>query len=194
MHTPRYYGCMHTTETWRWVAGYAGRYEISTEGRMRSHIGKRPRLLALAIDGRGRRGVFLYNGVRGGVVHRMVHILVLETFVGPRPEGMYACRNNGDALDNRLSNLRWDTPRENALDTVRHGMNRFANRIECPRGHMLAEPNLRRARMAKGSRNCLACHRAYAVWYRAQRRGEGLDLQALSDDYYASIMGGTAAA
>ncbi len=40
-----------------------------------------------------------------------VAVLVLETFVGPRPEGHVPEHLNGDPNDNRLVNLRW-TPAE----------------------------------------------------------------------------------
>lgn len=50
-----------------------------------------------------------------------VHRMVLTTFVGPCPPGIQACHNNGDPTDNRLSNLRWDTPKSNSEDRVRHG-------------------------------------------------------------------------
>jgi len=46
-----------------------------------------------------------------------VHHLVLEVFVGPRPEGTVACHNNGDGYDNRVRNLRWDTRKANAAGT-----------------------------------------------------------------------------
>lgn len=49
------------------------------------------------------------------------HRLVLEAFVGPCPEGMVACHNNGDRADNRAENLRWDTPSNNNLEKRRHG-------------------------------------------------------------------------
>lgn len=57
----------------------------------------------------------------GRQVRVLVHRLVLETYRGPCPTGMEACHNNGNTRDNCLSNLRWDTPAENALDRVRHG-------------------------------------------------------------------------
>lgn len=51
-----------------------------------------------------------------------VHRLVLEAFVGPCPEGMEACHDpDRDPANNRLSNLRWDTHRENVNDAIRHG-------------------------------------------------------------------------
>lgn len=52
---------------------------------------------------------------------RKVHRLVLETFVGPCPEGMIACHGDGDRANCDLTNLRWDTPRANSEDTLLHG-------------------------------------------------------------------------
>lgn len=50
-----------------------------------------------------------------------VHKIILETFVGKRPDG-YVCRHlNGNPLDNRLSNICWGTPKENIEDSIRHG-------------------------------------------------------------------------
>ncbi len=34
---------------------------------------------------------------------------------------MEGCHNNGNPADNRLSNLRWDTPANNCADKRRHG-------------------------------------------------------------------------
>lgn len=50
-----------------------------------------------------------------------VHRLVLEAFVGPCPEGMEACHNDGDCTNNRLENLRWDTRLSNIHDKQAHG-------------------------------------------------------------------------
>lgn len=53
---------------------------------------------------------------------RLVHCLVLEAFVGPRPPGMHACHHpDPTPTNNRLENLRWDTPRNNSKDTKLHG-------------------------------------------------------------------------
>jgi hypothetical protein len=53
--------------------------------------------------------------------HRRVHRLILEAFVGPCPEGMEACHEDGDPSNNRPSNLRWDTKLANKADMIRHG-------------------------------------------------------------------------
>ena len=57
--------------------------------------------------------------------NRRVHRLVLETFVGPCPDGMETCHNNGIHTDNRLENLRWDTHSNNQKDSVKHGTHNF---------------------------------------------------------------------
>lgn len=51
----------------------------------------------------------------------MVGVLVLLAFVGARPERMQCCHNNGDKSDNRLSNVRWDTSKNNMEDQRKHG-------------------------------------------------------------------------
>lgn len=52
---------------------------------------------------------------------RSVHSLVLEAFVGPRPEGLECRHLNGNPLDSRLENLRWGTKSENYADRHGHG-------------------------------------------------------------------------
>lgn len=53
---------------------------------------------------------------------RKVHHLVLEAFVGPRPDGM-ECRHfpDRDPANNRLENLQWGTSSENQADKRVHG-------------------------------------------------------------------------
>ena len=46
---------------------------------------------------------------------------VLETFISGRPKGMVCRHINGNSLDNRLYNLCWGTPQQNAQDSIRHG-------------------------------------------------------------------------
>ncbi len=62
----------------------------------------------------------IFDGA-GRQVKRMVHLLMLEAFVGPRPAGPVACHANDIKTDNRLSNLRWDTPSSNWDDRRRNG-------------------------------------------------------------------------
>lgn len=105
-------------ERWRAVVGYEGTYEVSDLGRVRS--AKTKKLKALTItktDPRPYLGLWKHNRQEIARPHR----LVLEAFVGERPEGMEGCHNDGNPANNRLSNLRWDTPKNNHADKVRHG-------------------------------------------------------------------------
>lgn len=51
-----------------------------------------------------------------------IHRVVLEEFVGSCPDGMQACHYpDGDKSNNRVTNLRWGTPKDNAIDREVHG-------------------------------------------------------------------------
>jgi len=92
------------------------------------------------------KGGYAYVGLyRDGVRYaRRIHRLVLETFIGPCPEGMEACHNNGIRTDNRVNNLRWDTSSANHLDAVRHGTHPgFQHRGEANRSAKLTDQQVR---------------------------------------------------
>lgn len=57
-----------------------------------------------------------------------VQELVLEAFIGPRPPGMEACHDDNDPSNNRLTNLRWDTHRNNMADKRRHGTHQIGEK------------------------------------------------------------------
>lgn len=105
------------------VEGYDGLYSVTDTGLVWSHQGDEPRLIGHLSD-QGYRMVHLYG--RGGSSRRRVHHLVLEAFVGPRPEGMECRHLNGNKTDNRLVNLAWGTRKENHLDNMRHGVGTVA--------------------------------------------------------------------
>jgi len=50
-----------------------------------------------------------------------VHRIVLEAFIGKRPDGTVCCHRDGNGFNNHIENLRWDTPRANTKDSIRHG-------------------------------------------------------------------------
>jgi hypothetical protein len=57
----------------------------------------------------------------GRTTAQFLHSVVLEAFVGPRPEGLVGRHLDGDPSNNKLSNLRWGTAEENYDDRRSHG-------------------------------------------------------------------------
>ena len=51
----------------------------------------------------------------------LVHRIVLEVFIGSCPDKMEGCHNNGQPGNNNVSNLRWDTHKNNQHDMKKHG-------------------------------------------------------------------------
>lgn len=99
---------------WRRIP-FAPQYEVSDFGDVR----RNGRVLLADSDHRGRRRHTLcVNGITKK--HRTPR-LVLTVFVGPCPDGMECCHNNGDETDDSLSNLRWDTHSSNLMDRRQHG-------------------------------------------------------------------------
>jgi hypothetical protein len=86
-----------------------------------------------------------------------VHRLVLETWRGPCPPGREARHLDGDASNNRLTNLRWGTHAENTWDVIRHGHHPGLNATQCRWGHDFTPQNTYRG--SDGKRRCRACQR-----------------------------------
>lgn len=146
-----------SAEEWRPIPGFDGRYEVSDQGRVRSLI--RGRILSPKPERHsGYMCIELRPQPRLAKTLR-VHRLVLEAFVGPRPDGMLARHLNGNPTDNRLANLAWGTPLENAADTTRHGTHNNGRKTHCKRGHEFTEANTFRDR--NGKRECRTCRKAY---------------------------------
>jgi len=109
------------TEDGRVWAKPRGTYIKDKIGRNIFH-GHGGKWLRPGLNCKGYLSVNLYDKI-GSNIHKnyLVHQLILETFVGPRPDGMECCHNNGIRTDNRLENLRWGTRSENQQDSIKHG-------------------------------------------------------------------------
>lgn len=123
-----------TREVWAAIPGWEGRYEVSTEGRVRSvdrvaMVRRHDKIVQQRYVGRMRRAtpnrdgyprLELSNG-DGTKTTVSVHTLVLLAFVGPRPVGMEALHRDGNPANNRPGNLRWGTHSQNVQDAIAHG-------------------------------------------------------------------------
>jgi len=111
------------TERWIPVVGYEGLYSVSNLGRVKSHHhhnGAGECVLRPGIISRyGHLRVRLC--AEGRIRQMLVHRLVLEAFVGPRPAGCECRHLDGNPANNRLDNLCWGTRTENMSDRDRHG-------------------------------------------------------------------------
>jgi hypothetical protein len=123
-------------EIWAPVPGFVG-HEASSKARIRSYWrvilipqnGSRSVLTdspqsyrtpkASAQNGRPMISLFL-----DGKCHfQQIGHWMLRAFIAPWPgRGWECCHNDGDFLNNDLSNLRWDTVSSNRVDMVRHGV------------------------------------------------------------------------
>lgn len=123
-------------EVWKAVPGYEGAYEVSDQGRVRSldrsvlvNSGKGPnrsywkQLSGQIIAPQKHTQGYLQVALSGHIF--LVQWLVAATFIGSRPDGCLILHNDGDKQNNRLNNLRYDTPVENCIDMVAHGTTQF---------------------------------------------------------------------
>jgi hypothetical protein len=124
-------------ENWLPIVGLEGSYEISDLGRVKTlprtcktKGGSIRRVLGgflRIFSSRGYPCVTLSKD--GKQKPRYIHTLILEAFVGLRPTPVHhACHFDGDPSNNVLSNLRWDTPKENYADRTRHNRCFFGTR------------------------------------------------------------------
>jgi predicted XRE-type DNA-binding protein len=105
-------------ERWKPVVGFEGFYEVSNQGQVRTvRTGRIKKQTTSKTENRPFLGLWKENRLK----IKKPSVLVLEAFVGPRPVGMECCHNDGNAFNNALGNLRWDTPTANQHDRVKHG-------------------------------------------------------------------------
>lgn len=104
---------LETTE-WKSIPGFDG-YQVSSDGTVRSLR----KVLRSQIH---KSGYLAVSMMKDGKSHlKSVHRLVLLTFVGEPAKGTVGCHKDGNRLNNRVGNLRWDTPVANQADSVMHG-------------------------------------------------------------------------
>ena len=120
-------------EIWKDIPGYEGLYQVSDTGKVRHlpRVTQDGRQVGMRMLRRQRSDKYGHKIValadrEGNVSRRFVHRLVLLAFVGPCPEGLEVCHNDGRGWNNRLENLRYDTRSSNQIDCVKQGKNNFA--------------------------------------------------------------------
>jgi hypothetical protein len=116
----------------REIPGWPG-YRISNTGIVESCRSKSGRItnswhnIAYAYQKCGYPRVPLCNG--GGVWRTNVHVLVLMTFVGPKPTGCMGLHKDGNPRNNNVDNLYWGTHKDNTDDRARHGRTSIGTKV-----------------------------------------------------------------
>ena len=130
-------------EVWKDIEGFEGRYQISSEGRVKSLPFMQRYLLRNGCEGyrrtkeKIRRPKLINSGYLVVSLHKdnvgygaLVHRLVAVAFVPGSGETVN--HKDGDKRNNRASNLEWVSYTDNHLHAVRLGLNRRAVKVICP--------------------------------------------------------------
>ena len=169
-------------------------YEVSSTGRVRSKDRvvktkhgrswlQKGRVLKPATNKNNRVSVRLSEDGKKWSVQ--VSHMVAETFIRLRSDRFDVVRHlNDDPSDNRLENLRIGTYTENSQDALRNGRNVNAKKTHCKRGHPFSEWNTV-PNVGVNGRACRACRRARSFLH--YPKNKGLDIQSVSDSYFAKL-------
>lgn len=168
-----------TSMRWVPVVGFETSYEVSDTGLVRSidrvieivsRTGKPYKQLRpgkVLSPGRNSSSGHLHV-ILEGRNDKTIHSLVLEAFVGPRPDGLMARHLDDDPTNNHLHNLTWGTRSENSNDAVKNGRHWQVNKTHCKNGHALEGDNLRTDK--RGFRHCRECGRIRGRKYLQRKR------------------------
>jgi hypothetical protein len=119
-----------TDEIWNDINGFDG-YQISSVGNVRSFwrrvnmewvkVPSRPKPLRHSIAKKGYHMARLQDRSSGKQKLVSVHLLVLKSFVGPRPDKYHdGCHLDDDKDNNSIKNLAWNTKHKNLQDRFKN--------------------------------------------------------------------------
>lgn len=148
-------------EVWRDIPGFEGYYQASNMGRIKSlsrqiFISKSNRSIGYyrRVNERFLKPGLTSNGyfsctlwVEHESHQQTIHSLVLESFSGLRPDGLYGCHKDDDKTNNRLENLYWGTPKENSGDKIINGNQPYGEK--CQSSKLIAADVINIRQMAK---------------------------------------------
>jgi NUMOD4 motif/HNH endonuclease len=105
-------------EEWKDVIGYEGRYQVSNLGRVKSFANSKERILKPGTNNKG----YLYVGLwkNSKAKNFLVHRLVAMHFIPNPLNKEQVNHSDGDKRNNFVSNLEWNSFRENYNHALRN--------------------------------------------------------------------------
>ena|ERR1700722_16286860 len=102
-------------------------YDISDSGKVRRRMRHLKNIGRFSfpkhkITKHGYCHIRISHGKHQSGKHYLVHMLVMRTFVGPKPEGLQINHIDGNKMNNCVSNLEYVTARENIAHAIRTGL------------------------------------------------------------------------
>ncbi|TAL42380.1 MAG: hypothetical protein EPN91_08350 [Salinibacterium sp.] len=146
------------TVEWRPVVGFEGRYEVSSDGRVRTVSHE----LKQSGTGRDYLAVSLGHGRGQGKAMKKVsvHRLVALAFHGPPPTPKHEVNHKDtNKKNNAANNLEWMTKSQNAKHAYANGCRSKPRRRKshCANGHPLTDETTYVS--PRGKRSCRECNR-----------------------------------
>lgn len=104
-----------------------------------------------------RQGYLYFTACKSGFRKSLtLHRQILIAFCGEPQKGEEACHNNGNRLDNRIENLRWDSRKGNSADRLKHGTMLTGNRNPSAKLDEAKVREIRRLRLAGKTNKMIA--------------------------------------
>ena len=159
------------------MSEFAGLYEVSNRGRIRStpRVITRSNGVPMTVRGTvlaqhpgGKHGHLKVTLIKNGVqatpwVHRVVAVEWCER----QPGQDYVLHGPAGPTINDIGNLRWGTAIENSADRKEFGVPYPGPRETCAAGHEMTEDNVYRPPKRPNDRHCKACQRKRVRDFRA---------------------------
>lgn len=160
-------------EEWRPVIGYEGHYEISNRGHLRRVKQCRGTQAGRILNGAINPGGYVVVTLgRDNKKHMsMLHRLVAEAFIGPRPDERHEINHkDGNKQNNTVGNLEWVTRSQNnqhAYDIGLRGPRRKGGRLTREQAIFIRTSELSSVELAERfgvSRNLITCVQTGITW------------------------------
>lgn len=121
----------NSSEIWKWISGYEGRYQISNKGRLKSFLRNKDGEIRSQKNQYGWYFTVNLKSEDGRIKTDKIHLIVAREFIGEIPKGYHVHHKDGNKQNNNVDNLEIIHPsvhREKNLKEkpqIENGMRRY---------------------------------------------------------------------